>query len=460
MKVCSGCHKKNDDVKFCVFCGTALSNDLPISGINDSEEMVRNDISIVKDKRNYKKIVIWVLTVMLLTVSIFFIGKRMYDPHKVVKEIEQAYIERDATKLSSYFKVPENTENKDLILMINLYGWDKFESLLNEGINSLVESNSNSKVITDSVGLGFITLQKEPKVFGVFQNVKVNINPVEFYVVAPYKGTQIVINDHEIITDDANKPKLAGLFLPGEYNLSALYKSQMGDFKVEYPFSIKPDHSSPFEIQFAETSVAVNSDITDATLFVNNESTGRSIEEIQYLSPVPENSNIEVYAEFKDTDGTVYKSSVEKLNGSQVYLSFDDYKNKQQSLELHEERTTQLVNQFRLDYLDAITAADFNYVSSYFEEGSPIYKEYKKFVEDHSKIKEYSYDFLENDITSFIQISEKDFEIETFETFNYSSVTDGKYYYERKKKYSITLDNNQYFVTKIENLDSKKTKQE
>ncbi|WLR55498.1 hypothetical protein LC048_00270 [Mesobacillus subterraneus] len=467
MKKCQSCHKGNEiTFKFCVYCGAPLTNvDVHME---NTESNVSDALLTPKDKpvkesllKNRKSWLIG-LILLILPLATYFSGKVIYEPHKVVDEFEQAYIEEDTAKLASYFEIPKESlseiENEAFIQMVKQYGWTNLKTALMNGIDSLKESDSNLLVVYDEGGNGFITLHKKPVMFRLFEEVTVRFKPVELYVVAPYAGTKVIVSDQEINVDKVEEPVRAGFFLPGEHTVTAQYQNQLGEFNLEDSLYIGTDGSEPYVIQFGERSVDLDSDIQDAVLFINNETTNQTIDEIQQLYPVPEDSNVEVFAEYMDADGTIYRSSAEKLNEDYVYLSFEEYNRRQESMALHEENTREFVANFRDDYLAAIMATDFNFVSVYFEDETPIYDEYKKFVEDHAKFGVYSYNFLVNDITSFVETSENEFKIETFETFEFSSEKDGQFYYERSKEYTIVYIDDRYYFKEIKNLDSKKTK--
>lgn len=63
-----------------------------------------------------------------------------------------------------------------------------------------------------------------------------------------------------------------------------------------------------------------------------------------------------------------------------------------------------------------------------------------------------------NEIISFNTLSDKQFELQSYETFNYSSDKEGSINYERKKKYIFSFENGKYFIDEIVDLDTKKTK--
>ena len=107
--------------------------------------------------------------------------------------------------------------------------------------------------------------------------------------------------------------------------------------------------------------------------------------------------------------------------------------------------------------MEANNYANFGYISYYFEEGTEIYNDYKKFVEDHAAIDYYNYTSISNEVTKVEKISDSEYMLYATEEFDFET-TDETVNYVRDKSYKIKFrDDDSAVFTEIKDLNTKKT---
>ena len=122
------------------------------------------------------------------------------------------------------------------------------------------------------------------------------------------------------------------------------------------------------------------------------------------------------------------------------------------------ESVKEFYQSFREDYSYAIQTLNFDYVAPYFPSETDIYKDYKKFIEDHAEIAGYNYDFISNEVTDIKRNSDNEFQLTAIEEFDYYSDEDGTIGYVREKSYKISYKDDELSIVEIKDVDTKKTK--
>ncbi|MEO4054054.1 hypothetical protein [Solibacillus sp. CAU 1738] len=463
MKYCTGCGEKNSsEAIYCTNCGNSLK-EIPTTS-TAAVEYSPPTKSAIKEKSPKKmtknqKIMFSIASVVILFIVVtHLILSNIYDPMKKIQEMNTAYNNQEKELFFNQFHVKEGTTAtaENFYATVKNYGWPSLRENLTYEVEQLKNSNISNIVYNNGE---FISVNSKPVLFGLYKEVEFSIIPIELFIYAPYKNMTITVGDKEIITETANERVSLGKFIEGEYPWSYTFESNHMLLSNEGYLSVLGNVVNEVEVdlEYDWTEVTIQSDLEDAIVFINGKSTEKTVSELNILYPVQLNSNVEVYAQTTDNDGNVFKSEVWPLEDMFIFLEFEHIR-KEQEIAAHEQEVMNIYRNFRSDYAAAITYINFNYIDEYFKSGSTIKKDYAKFVNDHENIPGYYYDFLLNDVTSFHAISDTQFELQTLETFNYSSDSEGTINYERKKSYSISYEDGKYYINEIIDLDTKKQK--
>lgn len=479
MKFCKNCgQQSSEEAVFCTNCGETFQKEIeakpnvkaPTSPETHSTEVRSSQTPATVTKQSpppvlrkpmgkMQKALLSVLGIIILACIIaHLVISNHFDPVKKIEAMNTAYNSKDKEAFFSAFHFKEGTvaNAQDFYATVNEYGWTRLRNDLSEEIGK-IKNKEHMDIIYNDEG-EFISLHKKPIFFGLYNDVEFNVIPVEVKVWAPFENMTFRFADKEVISNEQDEEIVIGNFIPGTYEWSYEYDGIMPlSGKGTYSPYYNSDNVAFIDVNWDFTSITIDSDLADAIVYVGDKSTGKTVSELDSLYPAQVNPAIEIFAIAKDKDGNEVKSDVIALDDEYIYLPFE-YFRKEQRLAEQEEEIRDIYKRFRSDYASAIYYANFGYIEGYFKEGSKIKKDYAKFVTDHDEIPGYYYEFILNDITDFKVISDNVFELQTFETFNFSSESDGSLHYERKKKYSFSYIGDDIFIDEIVDLDTKKTK--
>lgn len=459
MKFCINCgEKSSEEVLYCTNCGKSLSN------IQDKTSMKIEPKPNIQ-KHHQKKLTKkqkWIFSIsgflILMLAITHFVLSNIYDPTKQISAMNEAYNNQDKDSFFQEFKVKEGTvaDSQNFYAIVKEYGWTNLRDQLTYEVERIM-NNENPDIIYN--GGEFISVNRKPILFGFYDKIEFIVIPTEVSIYAPFKNMTLKFGDKEIISKSDEENVGFGQYIPGEYAWSYSYDGGYIPLADEGKLMLdtQADNIAQIDIDWNFQTISIDSDLEDAILYVNGKSTDKKVSELRELYPAKLNSKIEIYAQSQDKDGKTVKSDVLPIDNKSIYLPFEHIRTEQKLAE-HEDIIRSYYKNFRSDYASAIRYTNFDYIGDYFKEGSKIKKDYAKFVTDHDNIAGYNYDFLLNEIISFSTLSDKKFELQSYETFNYSSDKEGSINYERKKKYIFLFENEKYYIDEIVDLDTKKTK--
>lgn len=207
----------------------------------------------------------------------------------------------------------------------------------------------------------------------------------------------------------------------------------------------------------------------DAILFVNGESTEKTLNEIREIGPLPENQSVELYAEKTLEDGSVIQSNVltiDDLRWNTFVFTFEEViENKTEQKDDEEasamatstSEASEHVLSFRTAYETALNTRDFSKIATYLEKGSDAYVELEEYIGD-SKDEGFHYDFTSNTVISEKEVSPNHFKISTNETFTFTNHLNQKTDYEREKVYDVKNIDGNYKISKITYTETERTR--
>ncbi|KOS60820.1 zinc-ribbon domain-containing protein [Lysinibacillus sp. FJAT-14222] len=460
MEFCTTCGEQNsEEALFCTNCGKSLQNAQQKTSEKNEPKLSTQEIAPRKKMTNKQK---WIYSisgsVLLVLIIVHFVLSSIYDPTKQISAMNEAYNNQDKEVFFQEFYVKEGTEAnaKNFYAIVKDYGWTNLRDQLTNEVER-IKKNENPDIIYNNGE--FISANSKPILFGLYNKVEFTVIPTEVYIHAPFKNMTIKFGDKEVVSKSEGEKLNLGKYIPGEYAWSYSYEEGYMPLanKGNVILKAQSENIAEIDMDWNFQTVSVDSDLEDAIVYVNGKSTEKKVSELSELYPAQLNSKIEIYAQSQDKNGNAVKSEVLPLENDSIYLAFEHIRTEQKMAE-HEDLIKNIYKNYRSDYASAIRYTNFDYIEEYFKEGSKIKKDYAKFVTDHDNIPGYNYDFLLNDITAFKTLSDKQFELQSFETFNYSSDKEGSTNYERKKKYVFSYENGEYFIDEIVDLDTKKTK--
>lgn len=474
MMFCSNCGEKITEVtNFCQYCGEKLNVEQPTQVTDTSNANVdtmsvspqpsvveeKNGTSTMPDKpKTPMSLAKKIITGVVVAIVVFAFGAKYFidqkfDPQNQLKEMHQAFMKEDHKAFYSYFEFPKGTigGEDEFYQWVDEAGWSIVRESIEEQLNRFEKGKS-----MDSVEILYedaLRLKEEKAFFGLAKKVTYTIRPLELEIEANADNTTITVEGVDLTA--STEAKTVGKFLPGIYETEYVIEGPYMDIEGELEMNVYPyeyDEYAYFNYEMDFETVELYSDHDLALIYVNDKSIGKTIDELNVISPISYDSKATVYLVDKDAEGNEIKSDKYILNDEEIYIEFPY----DQELEI-KDKIVDFYTYFRNEFMNANNYANFGYISSYFEEGTQIYNDYKKFVEDHVAIDYYNYTSILNEVTKVEKISDSEYMLYATEEFDFET-TDETVNYVRDKSYKIKFrDNDNAVFTEIKDLNTKKT---
>ncbi|WP_075617191.1 TcaA 3rd/4th domain-containing protein [Paenisporosarcina indica] len=472
MKNCSNCGvEKKGSEKFCINCGNKFEVvvEQPKARAAAPNQPKRSTITPKQRKLRIAGIVsVTVFLLGLLGGHLFL--KSKYDVSKTINEMNQAYIKNEQALFLSFFSVADNVvkDEEGFYSFVEDQDWEDIRDQMKSEVKQL-ETESLSNIIKDSEGNKFISVVNDPILFGLYDRISFLVHPVKVETEIPMDNATIVMND-KTVTGATGENVVVGNFLPGSYSWSASVPSEFSPIEAKGSIEVSGDGRNVFVFtpSFEAGMITVTSDISDAVLWVNGKSTGKTVKEMNSIGPVPFNGKVEITAQAKNENNAVVKGDIVKVESDTAHIKFAHIQEKvatdrakqqeaeelQQLEEEHEIPLTDFIDSFRYVFEDALNYQDFSYIADYFPTGSQIQTDYFDDIERHAALEvSYYYDFQSNTITSVKAIDTNTFVVNTAEMFFFTS-NEQEFKYDKTKAYTIKVQGDEYLIHSIEVLKS------
>lgn len=349
-------------MKFCNKCGSELVNG---SCPNCSTTSNSNP------NKNYLKPIIGVILILFIAIGGFFIyGKSTAKTQaEVASDFSNAISTQNPDKLQEILycdneKLQINKTNANVLIDYFSKNPSKF-SEINDNFKS-------GKYVDDTYPL---SIKEVSKKFFFFPVYKVVVKPTFIKVDCSFKNCKVKVLDQTY--NDLDKTTEIGPLMPGTYNVTAelsnsyLNKSEVIDVNTF-------DNACPtIEIFKDLKTINIDSDIPDADLYVNGKNTGIKVKDAKDFGPVESNSNI--YAVSNENGKKIVSKKYPVDSSSEIYINFADAKASEDDFKME---LSNLLNNYSSAFAYAVNYNDFNYISSYLKEGSPIYQKQKNVITD------------------------------------------------------------------------------
>ncbi len=492
-----------ENAEFCVSCGTALAStsdfceqcgtakvvkEPPLKTVSPQVEESKTEQTVstnqvhekeaqqVTSQQPKKRMARWkkILLFLLLFIIVLAIGtykylENHYDPMNVVVQMDEAITANDADAFMKHIKIDKDAVfDKDAYFAYIKEEWD--DALKNNYVSLIEEDKASANPLQKEL-LGryddpVFYVKNEKILFGLFNGYTLQTIPVEVTAITNLQDTEIKVLEDKFGLKEVSEEEVVGMFHPGTYEIEASAKTEYGDIAEKVTFEIYSDATfMDVDLPVETYTIDVNHDFQDAILYVDGKSTKEKVSDIDELGPVPVNSKITVFAEWKDGDDKVHRSRVINLGQEQsayLYLEFDErIALEEDSLDEDAEdeqfEVAEFILDFRDSYEDAVNHTDYSYIESYMKQGSKEEKDLIEFVDDMKKA-DYYYDFKDNTVTSVKKKDKQNFEAKTKEQFRFYDADGIIYDYDRVKTYYVEVIEDEYKIKEVKYNDTKKKK--
>lgn len=426
------------------------------------EEAVTNK----KGSSIWRKLLVGLVIVLIL--ALFGAHKWLesyFDPMNDLVAMDEAVASKDMKTFMSYIEFDENAllNEESYFEIIEEVEWDE---AIRQQYFDIIEGTNDSRhafqneILDSNDGLLF-KVEQNDILFGLYNSLSLVAVPFELKASSNLSPTEVKMEDETIELEAETETVLAEIY-PGEFHIEASSEQSYETFTFEESIVIESSIDDVIDIKFESVTYGVQSPYgyEDAELYINGESIGKKINELDELGPFSAESELSIYAVWKDTDGYDVMSNVIHLQdegiGGSLYFAFNNRNKVAEKLD--DEEVGQFILQFRDAYENAVNYLDYTYIKDYLKKDSAAEKELKQFVKDMED-GNYYYDFTENTVLDVKAKKDNKYEVKTNEKFEFRD-DDSKWYdYDREKLYYVEKEKDQFVVTKIDYLDTNKDRQ-
>ncbi|GAB3056285.1 TcaA NTF2-like domain-containing protein [Virgibacillus ainsalahensis] len=485
MKFCTSCGSQlSEKQTFCTECGVKQETTQPVeskpSATSFEQETPQQEVPVSAPRKpmaKRTKILIGTAAGLLLVLfgTHLFLSS-YFDPIKDLQAMDNAVTSNDRDEFMSHITFDDAAvlDEESYFAYIKDNEWDLTREKYLELLEKQQENPSPLDQSLSSVtGEKLFTVKKKPLVFGIYTTYSLEANPTKLSVSASMDDTEITVGE-ESQTLKADAPE-EFLIYPGTYAVLGHAQNEFGEFTYEDTLDIGAKEVHELPITFADNTYAFSTNIPDATLFVNGEDTELRLMELDRIGPVPEDSEMELHAEWTSSEGETY--TAEGQNGwGGLTFNFDEteiYQEETQSeaevasTETEEESESEtktdsgdageIVLDFRDAYENAVNNKDFSQIDSFLQDDSTADSELSEYIGDLEDT-DYHYDFTSNEV---LDVSEDGNEIEvtTNELFTFTNHLNDVTEYDREKVYTLVSEDGSYKITNIEYLETNRDRQ-
>lgn len=351
--------------------------------------------------------------VLIIVLYVVFVGKNVFplinDETLGVTKLQTAIEEVDTKYLATHLEIEgqnislkaDELEDIAMLLLDSGYvyelGYDDYNDMSS---NIYVKKDGKEKFFLDKYVLV--------------------LSPYNLLLESDTPGAKVFINGKEIGEIDDEYMLEYGPILPGKHTIELKYDGDYIELEEKEDVIFLDNYESTIyhSIYLDGDYVWIDSDYPEAELLINGEDSGKTIEELDYLGPVPLDGSIVLQAKLDIGEGILESEEV-IVDDDYIYLEFVDdieepYDFYEEELFL-EDALYELIDSYEHDMVSAINFNDFYLVDMYIQDGSPLYKSQKNLVESLNE-KGFSEELLDYEIIDFDTVADDELDVEVYES--------------------------------------------
>ncbi|MFD1031898.1 TcaA NTF2-like domain-containing protein [Metaplanococcus flavidus] len=370
-------------------------------------------------------------------------------PEQKVDAFLQALYAGDTDAAMAEITIPDNVRKDEEAYQEFLVEQDPdgFKNRMYEAAHGVVDDGI-TRIVSHEDGLELFRI-KEGKFIGMYPVIQIEAMPVDVQFATDVEGAQFELADTVTETRTGDTEEL-GAFLPGTYDCRVSMENGIVEKALDLECEISGSNEMVLEVSILDLMVEIWTNHENAIIYVNGESTEKTVKENNLLGLIGEGQTVDLFVERTNENGELETSEVITADsGSYVELpiySADPNEEEDSSIADDEEKTSAAVNEdtlaafiadFRAAYENALNQKDFSYVAGFLEEGSIARDELVDFIDEIGN-DYYLYEFLVDEAVDIEILDEKAY-VTTYEEFNFTNHLDAVTTYNRSKRYEIQL---------------------
>ncbi|BBI31501.1 zinc ribbon domain-containing protein [Cohnella abietis] len=272
------------------------------------------------------------LVVILLLAGTYFLGKYLTDEQRIIERFEKSITDKKSDKLFNLL----SASNEDI----------KFEQKTADGIINHLSSNredlftvinqlkdeakqlksGDEEAFADNTDGAFVYLhKKEKKRWFLYNDYELKIKRYMIPVETNYEGAKILIDGSEAATaNEAGSRIEIGPFLPGEYEIKAVYKGEYTTLEKKSTVALFPmsSYKDTVELMLKGEFIDVYANYSQSRIFINGKDIGLDVGDGQRIGPIAIDGSNLIYVEAEYPWGKVQSEEI-AVNSDQIELSIN-----------------------------------------------------------------------------------------------------------------------------------------
>ncbi|QSS99671.1 hypothetical protein IMZ31_16630 [Pontibacillus sp. ALD_SL1] len=458
MRFCTECGESmGEGQDFCTACGAKFLTNIP------EARYKRNPPMSKKKKRTLTSL--GILAAVLLIAH--FTLSTIFDPTKKIQAMDQAMKTNNASAFLNEITLENNAllNENEYFTYLTEAGWTTMKEQLSTIITSN-EANRTGKQVTDDTGNAIFLVKKRAIVPKLYYTYDIKAIPATITVSSDIVPSTITTEDHSAKISSTNTFYNLAKAYPGIHTLEGEAENRFGTFSNQLDVQIEhPSGKQEILFPFNYKTYSLTSNEMGATLFINGESTGLPLVELNEIGPVPLEAPLKIHAQWISHGGETIQSEVidtQYVQGDQIKLQIHKPREAAETQAVQEEQAetdhvdsgatadgaADHVIAFRSAYERALNEHNFSLMASYLQKGSHAEKELYDYIVDLEK-SVYTYDFRENNVIQAKKVSEQLVEVDMEEMFIFTNHLGEQTRYDRTKRYMVVFENGSYKIQKI-----------
>ncbi|MGP4077645.1 TcaA NTF2-like domain-containing protein [Halobacillus sp. K22] len=469
MNYCTHCgNPVEEDKHFCTTCGKKQDEEMASTKL----EQPQNQKPSRKPLSRKNKIIATVsVAAVVLLFGAHMVILSVLDPLKSVQAMDRALTDGDSKAFFNHVEVDkEALLDKDQYLeFIRQSDWESLRMQIIDEFNSK-DSQAFDSTVKDYNGHNLFVVKRNTIVPGLYHSYDIEAIPNNVVASANMDNSTIKMGKQTVKINEVEEAVDLGKAYPGEYSFEGSASNDFGKFKYEETVSVYPNEAKETEVlaQFPEETFRIETNQSDATLFINGKSTKKKLSDYESLGPFPE-EKVSLHAEWKDEQGETLQTEAiipdSEVWGSLVF-EFEEKEDTAEEIPVFEVETDEVeessdanvwtsaeaedhVLNFRDSYENALNERDYEQVSNYLEGGSEAEEDIAEYVGD-LKDKGYHYEFTKNEIIEVEEKNDATFIITTNEEFIFTNHKEEQIHYDRVKNYTVISTEDGLKISKID----------
>ncbi|MFC3039773.1 hypothetical protein ACFOGI_05875 [Virgibacillus xinjiangensis] len=522
MRYCTECGSAmSPELGYCTECGAKKGADEKVDGTpgarqgRESRSVNRQPPERPPRKPMTKKQKLLLGAAALLLLLLF--GTHQFlqhyvDPVKDLQAMDEAVRSSNVEEFLRYIDFEDGTllDEASYFAYIKEQEWDEVRDRYLELLEVEKENPSPlDQVLTTDDGEKLFIVKKDPLIFNLYPRYSLEAVPGGISLEVFMDETEVHIGDH---TDTLNSggPAEEIAVYPGTYPIKATSENDYGVFTYEDTVEVTAEAVLPMPIEFQTVTYTLNTNVPEATLFVDGEDTGKRLEDLEEIGPVPADQELELHAEWVNPEGEALRAEAEAGWGNSYSFAFEESgmaeeetafadmseegeevsgeaeereaeedgstdeleaENEEGQEEEREAKETEtatmelesvdagdIVLVFRDAYENALNQKSFSFIEPYIQGGSQADSDLRTYIADLENTA-FHYDFTSNQVLEVEEVDGETVAVTTNEQFTFTNHEGEVIDYDRDKEYTLTRENGTYRITDIEYLETNRDRQ-